>query len=258
MGRLTFVGLGLTGDDLTRAALAAIEAADDVVAEFYTSRLIGLDPKEVAQTLGRPVRFLTRKEVEEEGDAIIDAALEGNVCFLTGGDAMTATTHNDLRFRARKRGVETRIVHGVSIQTAAAGEVGLHSYKFGRTTTLVMRQGTYLPHSPFEVLLANKRSGLHSLVLLDLDTESNRFMLAPEAARVILEIAEDWEGEQDVVGPNTQAVGCARVGAPDALIRTASLRELADSDLGGPLHCLIVPGELHFIEQEALETWRSG
>jgi diphthine synthase len=252
------VGLGLTEQDITRAARAAIDEADEVVAEFYTSRLIGLEPKEVAQTLGRAVRFLSRKEVEEESEAILEAARQGNVCFLTGGDAMTATTHNDLRFRARKEGIDTRIVHGVSIQTAAAGEVGLHSYKFGRTTTLVMRQDDYLPTSPFEVILSNKRNGLHSLVLLDLDMESQRFMLVPDAARQILDVAAAWEGDQDVIGPDTLAVGCARIGAPDHAIQAAALQELAEADLGGPLHCLIVPGQMHFTEEEAVESWRTG
>lgn len=255
MGRLIFVGLGLAPGDLTDSARDAIENADAVVAEFYTSRIVGLDPKEVAQRLGRPVRFLTRKEVEEDSEAILEAAGEGTVCFITGGDALTATTHNDLRFQAKKRGIETQVVHGVSIQTAAAGEVGLHSYKFGRTTTIARPYGDYLPESPYEVIAANLERGLHTLVLLDLDAENESFMTVDEGAQLLLTMA-DKRGD-GVLSEDTAAVGCARIGSSSRTIRAASLGELATADLGPPLHSLIVPGELHFTEEEALDQWRS-
>lgn len=254
MGRLIFVGLGLAPGDLTESAREAIEEADAVVAEFYTSRIIGLDPKEVAQRLGRSVRFLTRTEVEEDTDAILEAAEEGNVCFITGGDALTATTHNDLRFQAKKRGIETQVVHGVSIQTAAAGEVGLHSYKFGRTTTIARPHGDYLPESPYEVIAANLERGLHTLVLLDLDAENESFMTVDEGAQLLLTMAE--KRGDGVLDKDTVAVGCARIGSSSRMIRVAPLGELATADLGPPLHSLIVPGELHFTEEEALKEWK--
>jgi len=254
MGRLIFVGLGLRPTDLTQAAREAIDSADEVVAEFYTSKLVGMDPKQIAQWLERPVRFLRRMNVEEEGEALIEAAKVGVVCFLTGGDAMTATTHNDLRFRAQKAGVETEIIHGVSIVTAAAGQVGLQAYKFGRITTLVMPHGDYLPKSPFDVILNNRRQGLHSLVLLDLDTETERFMLVPDAAKQLVTFARTWN--DPAITPETLAVGCARVGNPDQQIMAAPLVELGAADLGDPLHCLIIPGELHFTEEDAIAYWK--
>lgn len=254
MGRLIFVGLGLAPGDLTQTAKDVIEAADAVVAEFYTSRIVGLDKKEVAQHLGRPVRFLTRKEVEEESNAILEAAEQGTVCFLTGGDALTATTHNELRFQAHKRGIDTQIVHGVSIQTAAAGEVGLHSYKFGRTTTIARPHGDYLPESPYEVIGENLERGLHTLVLLDLDAENESFMTVDEGAQLLLTMA-DKRGDGHLSN-ETLAVGCARIGSADRMILAAPLEELATADLGPPLHSIIVPGKLHFTEEEALEAWK--
>ena len=59
MGALIFVGLGLAAlRDITLNGLDAIRAADVVMAEFYTSRLLGADPKDLDALAGRPVRIL--------------------------------------------------------------------------------------------------------------------------------------------------------------------------------------------------------
>src|SRR2546427_9911813 len=80
---------------------------------------------------------------------------------------MAATTHVDLRLRAAAAKVPSRIVHGVSILTAAAGALGLQAYKFGRTTTIPFPAIGFGPTSPLEAILENRRAGLHSLGLLD-------------------------------------------------------------------------------------------
>ena len=48
------------------------------------------------------------------------------------------------------------------------------------------------------------------------------------------------------------AVGIARAGAPDASVKADLLPRLQGYDLGGPLHILIIPARLHFMEAEAL------
>src|SRR5436853_221865 len=76
--------------------------------------------------------------------------------------------------------IPTRIVHGVSILTAAAGALGLQIYKFGRTTTVPFSSAGFAPTSPLEAILTNRRAGLHSLVLLDLREDGS--FLAPRDA----------------------------------------------------------------------------
>ena len=61
------------------------------------------------------------REETEKGDKIIDAAAQNHVVFLTGGDPMIATTHVDLRLRAIKQGITTKIIHSSSISTAVPG-----------------------------------------------------------------------------------------------------------------------------------------
>jgi len=44
----------------------------------------------------------------------------------------------------------------------------------------------------------------------------------------------------------------ARAGSEQPLIQSDVISKLKDVDFGPPLHTLVLPGELHFMEQEAL------
>jgi diphthine methyl ester synthase len=50
-------------------------------------------------------------------------------------------------------------------------------------------------------------------------------------------------------------VGLARVGSETQKIVACSLTKMAELDIGEPLHCLVVPGELHPLEEEYLEQY---
>ncbi|MCA1812936.1 MAG: diphthine synthase [Halobacteriales archaeon] len=250
MGSLTFVGLGLhDARDVSLRGLSVIQAADHVFLETYTSLLQGAD--KVAKEWGKPVVRLTRAQVED-GSMLLDAARAGSAVLCVVGDSMSATTHVELRVRAAKEGIATRLVPGASILTAAAGLLGLQSYKFGRVTTLAFPHGQYLAESPAEVIAQNRERGLHTLVLLDLDAEKGRYMSASEGTRVLLGIAK----RRPELGLSADTLACAvaRAGSDAPLVRAATLRELAQLDLGPPLHCLVVPGQLHDLEQEALRV----
>lgn len=255
MGALIFVGLGLAGTrDLTLRALDALRSCDTVFAEFYTSHLVGASPDALANDLGVRIEFLGREGVESGTARILDAASRGATAFVTAGDPMTATTHQELRRGALARGIPVRIVHGVSIQVAAAGAAGLQSYKFGRTTTLVFPEPNYRPTSPYDAIAENQARGLHTLVLLDLRADEGRYMTAAEGARLLLEV--EAEKGRGVVGPGKGLVACARVGSDSERIVYAPAEKVAAMDLGPPLHCLVVPGTLHFAEAEMLERAR--
>src|SRR5436189_2813934 len=157
--------------------------------------------------------MLSRNDVED-GRTILEAAAKQKVAFLVVGDPMAATTHVDLRLRAARAGIPTRIVHGVSILTAAAGTLGLQAYKFGRTTTVPWPRTGFAPTSPLEAILENRRSGLHTLVLLDVG-EDGRFLPPHDAIASLLRMAGDLR--TDAFGPETLGCVLGRVGSPDAI-----------------------------------------
>lgn len=248
-GELVFVGIGLQSDrDITLAGLRAAQACDRCYAEFYTSRP-GVSLQSLNDAIGRPVEVLSREEIEQD-DAILSAARHENICLLTGGDPMTATTHIDLRLRAVERGIPTRVIHGVSIITAAAGLLGLQIYKFGRTTTLAYPEENYFPLSPYHVIRQNRGRGLHTLVLLDIQDERQRYMTIPEAVELLLEM-EQRCGD-DIIMQDTLLAGVARASSPEPHVAAGFPEQMLAMDFGPPLHSLVIPGDLHMMEARAL------
>ncbi|MDD1755361.1 MAG: diphthine synthase [Methanomassiliicoccales archaeon] len=230
-------------------ALNALKSCDAVYGEFYTSRLIDSDLAQLEGFIGKRIKRLDRVDVEE-GEELIEAAKTERVAFVTAGDTMAATTHVDLRLRAMELGIPTRLVHGVSIFTACASALGLQPYKFGRTITLPFQEEGYSPSSPYENILENLKRGLHSLVLLDIRESEGRYMSAAEGTRWLMD-AEARIGN-GLIKDDTLMVGCARVGSSSERLVAGFPSQLSRTDLGMPLHTLVIPGKLHFMEAEAL------
>src|SRR5438309_548399 len=53
-------------------------------------------------------------------------------------------------------------------------------------------------------------------------------------------------------GPQTLACVLSRVGSPEVRAVSGPIGTLSNRDLGPPMHCIVVPGRLHFLEKEAL------
>lgn len=247
---LTFVGLGLWDEnDVSLRGRHAIDKADVVYAEWYTAYLGGASPDKLVAAYGRDIEFLERDPIER-GDSILAEAQTKDVVLLAVGDSMTATTHVDLRVRAAKLGIATHVIHGASIATAVAGLTGLMSYKFGRATTVVFPEGEWMPTSPYEVVAANLARGLHTLTLMDLRAHEGRHMRADEGARLLLQMAE--KVGDGALGPDTNALVIARAGSPEPGVWRGSLAQIAAGDFGEPLHTMVIPGDTHFMEDEAI------
>jgi len=250
MGELLFVGLGLGGmEDMSVRALNALKGCDVVFGEFYTSKLIDSDLRQLERYVGKEIRQLDRVDVEE-GEELLAAAKDKRVAFVTAGDTMAATTHVDLRLRAMELGIPTRLIHGVSIFTACASALGLQPYKFGRTITLPFQEKGFTPSSPYENILENFQRGLHSLILLDIRESEGRYMSAAEGTTWLI----DAEGRigGGLIKDDTLLVGCARVGSSSESLAAGYPSKMRGLDLGPPLHTLVIPGKLHFMEAEAL------
>ncbi|MBW2985682.1 diphthine synthase, partial [Candidatus Woesearchaeota archaeon] len=86
-----------------------------------------------------------------------------------------------------------------------------------------------------------------TLVLLDLKPEQDRFMTIHEALDYLVD-----NGLKD----DLNVVGCAGLGSEDAEIRSGKIKEIIKENFTQFPQCLIVPGELHFMEEDALESYK--
>jgi diphthine synthase len=246
---LIFVGLGLFDEkDISVKGLEAVRKAEHVFLEAYTSRLMGTKICEMEEFFQRKIKVVTREDVEQHHEKLIEFAKDDDVVLLTGGDPMVSTTHADLRIRGARAGIETRIIHGSSIISAVCGLSGLQNYRFGKSCSLPFPAPGWFPTTPLDVILQNRDRDLHTLVYLDIQTD--RFMTIREAVALIEQMSEKCRAR-----PPERYVGIARAGSVHPVVIAGDGEKLKTAEFGPPLHILIVPGELHHMEQEYLETF---
>jgi diphthine synthase len=247
---LVFVGLGLNDEKgISLNGLEETKSADAVFMELYTSLLPNFSLERFQSLCGKQVHMISRRELEEEnGKIILDAAEKGKAVFLIPGDPFIATTHVTLRIDAEKRKIKTRIIHGASIISAIIGLSGLHNYKFGKTVTVPFPETS--SETPYNVIEQNKKLGLHTLCLLDLKANEKRFLTINQAITSLLAVEE--KKKNSVITPDTVAVGVARAGSNEPTLKADFVKSLVGFDFGEPPYSLIFPGDLHFMEVEAL------
>jgi diphthine synthase len=258
MGELVLVGLGLHDEnDISVRGLEEVRDADYVFAELYTSLMEGLDLKKLERLLRKKIVLVSRRLLEEEdGAQIIAAAKKAKTIFLVPGDPLIATTHVVLRIRAEQAGIETRIIHGASIVSAAIGLSGLQNYKFGKSVTIPFTNGDVVLETPYEAIKANLRNGLHTLCFLDVRAGEERYMTLNEALELLLKI--ETSKQESIVTRKRLVVGIARAGSKTPIVKAGWLAEVLHYDFGNPPHTLIFPGKLHFMEAEALVQLANG
>ncbi|WP_048163073.1 diphthine synthase [Thermogladius calderae] len=241
---LLLVGIGMKYEDLTLQAIQAIESADLVIIDTYTS--IHEDINRIIELIGRKeVRLAKRSDLEGVGiERIVEEAARRKVAILVPGDPLIATTHEAIRVEAAKRGVEVKVVNGLTVVSLAFSRSGLHFYKLGRTVTL-----TYDPSSVdyvLRVIQDNTSRGLHTLILLDWRAEESKAMTVQEAVSMLL------EGDKEGLLAGRVGVGLARLGFSDEYMVADLVPNLGGYEYPGPPHSLIVTGDLHFMEVESL------
>lgn len=125
------------------------------------------------------------------------------------------------------------------------------------------------PSSYYDKIKENISLGLHTLVLLDIKVkeqsyenmargrliyEPPRYMTVAQCASQMLETEE--ERKEGVYGPDSLAVGAARVGAPDQKLVVGTLKELAEVEMGAPLHSLVLLGRrAHDLEKDYIREF---
>jgi len=254
LGELVFVGLGLHSErSMSLQGLEEARTAETVFAELYTSLMPELNLSKLEKLIDKRISGVSRRDLEEDkGKKILKPAKEGKTVLLVPGDPLIATTHVDLRIRAEREGIKTRVLHGASIVSAVVGLSGLQNYKYGRSVTIPFPEQDVVSETPYNVIRENKKRGLHTLCFLDIKAEEKRYMTINEGLQSLLSVEK--EKRRRVVTMNTIAIGIARAGSDQPIVKADILEELLRFDFGAPPHSLVFPGRLHFMEAEALIT----
>lgn len=250
---LYLIGLGLNSEkDITLKGLELVKKCAFVYLENYTSTL-QCSIKDLEKLYGKKVILADRNSSEQGAEEIVKMAQGKEVAFLVVGDPLSATTHVELLQLAKEKKVSVKIIHNASVLTAI-GVTGLQLYKFGRTTSIPFPENVPHLETPYLVLKDNLSLGMHTLFLLDLNPNENKFMTVNQALEILEKVESKKKGK--LISEETLVVGCARLGSEDQVIKAGSIKDIKKIDFGRPPHCLIIPGKMHFKEEEMLDYWK--
>ena len=241
------IGLGLgTIEYLTLGALETAERMDELLLDTYTSWIHPDLMKYLREKFGERLVKADRSMLEERIDELIEKAGEKEIGILVPGDPLIATTHISIILEARRRKIPVYLVYGVSIISASASASGLQAYKFGRITT-IPRDGVGV-ETCYRVVAENLEKGLHSLILLDTADGGLRI---PDALKMLM-MVEDKLG-YGIFDRDSMVICLARIGSSEEFRWAGRIMEALKLHYPPPPHLIIVPGELHFAEAEALK-----
>ncbi len=236
---LNLIGIGLSHKNINDEIKSIIKKSDFVYLENYTSKY-DISVGELEKILNKKIISADRYLVENS-DEIIKNAVEKNVSFLVIGDVFMATTHMALFLEARNKKIKISVIHNVSVLNAVS-DSGLSLYHFGKITSIPFNNENI--DEPFKVLEMNKKMGLHTLFLFDLDPEKNKYMTVNQALNYLLKKVKEDE----------YAVACSALGTDKQEIKYGTIKDLINLKFDKFPQCLVIPGKLHFMETDFLET----
>jgi diphthine synthase len=241
---LVLAGLGISDEKgITLEEIEEAKSADYLFIELYTSIWHG-NLQNLERIVGKKIEILRRRDLEEESDRILRLAVDKKVIIFVPGDPLVATTHSSLIIECKKRRIDFKILHNSSILSAVC-ETGLHAYKFGPSVTIPLKEKIKgRVKSIIEVIRENKKRGLHTLCLLDIDLENNRFLEVRDAIKFLIE-NKAIEGKEKTI-----VVSC--IGSDNQRIIWKEAKNLVNTEICLPA-VIVIPGKLHFSEREMLE-----
>jgi len=246
---LYLIGLGFQLKDISLRAVEAIKKCDEVYLENYTNKL-QYDIRELDNLLGIKIKLADRDFVENSG-YLEKESKEKNIALLIAGDPLSATTHIDIVMRAKSIGSKVEIINNISIFNIIS-QTGLQLYKFGKTTSIPYPENNFSPTNFYDVLEENMSINAHTLMLLDLKPEHNKFMSIKEAIQLLLK-AENKK-KKGIFSLQTKCVACSQLGTKHQTIAYGSAEKLMKKEFPQPC-CLIIPAKLHFMEEGYLKEF---
>ncbi len=249
---LYLIGIGFNEEDLSLKAIKILRKCDFIFLERYTS-MITFDPNNLKKIIGKDIRNVSRKDLEDESYKIIDLARRKNVAILVIGDPLVATTHISLCLEAVKRGVDYKIIHAPSIINCILN-TGISFYKIGRVVTIPLREKYPKPiRSVYDAIGYNKSRNLHTILLLDVDIEGNSYLKVKEALNYLLELEQTFK--ENIIREEDNIVIISKGCTDYERIIFGKIRELMSLDVDLPA-TIVYLAKLSSIEKEFLNRYK--
>jgi diphthine synthase len=236
---LYLIGLGLNERSVSKEALEIIPRCKRVYLENYTVDFPYTD-QALIDEIGKKIIPADRKKVESL--EIVDEAKKMDVALLIYGSPLAATTHITLIQEAIAAGIKYRVIQNASVLDAIA-ETGLQLYKFGKITSMPYWKQSYEPDSFMEVVKENQSIKAHSLILIDINMN---------ITKSIAQLEKSAEKHGVKLG---KLVVCQCLGTKKQKILYRPIEEIREFSGVQKPYCIIIPGELHFVEKEFLRNF---
>ncbi len=243
------IGIGNSIKDINVKAIETLKKCDSVYMEYYTSFYYN-KIEEIEKTIGKSIKTVDREFVEIQINKIIEYSREKNIALLVIGDPLAATTHIDLLDRCTEQEIKFGIINNISIFSLVA-RTGLQVYKFGKTTSIPFHSKKFMPSTPIRVFEENDSIKAHTLFLLDIDPINKKYLRIFEAIDFLSSF------KKKIL--KRKIVACSRLGTPDERIIygfAEKIRALDFEENLNPPVCLIIPSELHFMEEKFLSRFK--
>jgi diphthine synthase len=238
---LYLIGLGLNTDGISKYGLEVAKRCKVLYRENYTVEF-PYEKKEIEHFIRKKIVDIGREKVEDL--SLIDEAQKKDVGLLVYGSPLFATTHISLIQECKASGVKYKVIYAASVFDAVA-ETGLQLYKFGKTASMPAwdEEKNFTPDSFLDLVEANKSIDAHTLLLVDIGLG---YFNAME------QLEKSVEAKGTKLG---KIVVCSRMGTEKSKIAFDTISNLKRARVKEPF-CFIIPGKLHFVEEEMLGTFR--
>ncbi len=232
---LYLVGLGLNGKGYSREAYDAILKADAVYVDTYTIEF----PYDISAILSqfKGKKFIPAGREFVEGMKFIEGAKKKEIVLLVYGSPLVATTHSAIIKEAAEKKIKVKIIHAGSILDAVA-ETGLQPYKFGKTASLP----NFPAESYLDTVKENMKIKAHTLILIDIGLKFEN---------AIKRLKDDCKKKKIKL---RKIIICERLGLLDSKIYYNTIEKIKEKRVRAPF-CFVVPGKLHFFEEEVLKSF---
>lgn len=225
---------------LTIEEVSFLDMCDKIIVDTFTS------PFYLKNYKGRELIFADRGMLEDYEWIFQE---NGNIAIIISGDSFSATTHFNIFIEAIRRGIETKVFHNATIVPLAATRLGLQLYKIGPVVSLPRFTEKFRPLSPYEKIKRNKEMDMHTIILLDVYPP----MTLEEAIDELMEMEGILRG--GIFSTETKLGVVSSLGMPEEKIKFDTINRLKEEKSLNPPITLVLPGKLHFQEEENLSIF---